>query len=78
MAPLADMAKARRLLMQLAGILDGDRGIADLDRALIRMPGTRNVSVYPAHDVRVEMWEPEHAYTVEQIESGLSASRKGG
>lgn len=52
--------------------------MADFATALVRIPGTRNTSVFPGRDVIVETWEPECAYTVEQmIEDGLSASGNG-
>jgi hypothetical protein len=75
--PMSDLALARRLLLWLATHLEGDRAMADLNAALIRIPGTRNTTVFPARDVTIETWDPERVYTVEQVENWLSASGKG-
>ncbi len=74
-ALLADLAHAKRLLLQIAGRLNGDRSMADLDRTLIRIPGTSGTNTYPARTACVEVFEPSRVYTVARIEEWLSWAR---
>jgi len=69
---LNDAAHARRLLLQIAGRLGGDRSLVDLDAATVRIAGTRNSAVYPSRTVAVEAWAPDRAYPVSRIEEWLS------
>src|SRR5690349_5402683 len=70
--PLTDAAQARRLLLQIAGRLGGDRSMVHLDAATVRILGTRNSSVYPSRTVAVEMWAPDRTYSASRIEEWLS------
>src|SRR5439155_26360460 len=72
--PLTDAAHARRLLLQIAGRLDGDRSMVALDNASIRVVGTQNTSVYPTRNVPVETWAPDRIYPVSRIEEWMSWS----
>jgi hypothetical protein len=73
-APLADLALARRLLVQLASRVGGDRSMADFASALVRLPGSRNTNVFPARDVVIETWAPERVYELGRVEEMLSWS----
>ena len=73
--PITDVTHARRLLVQLANRLGGDRSMSDLDRALVRVVGSRTTSVYPGRDVAVDVFEPTRQYAVARIEEWLSWAR---
>lgn len=50
--------------------------MSDLDRALVRIPGTTGTNTYPARTACVEMFEPSRCYDAATIADWMSWAQR--
>ena len=66
--PLADLARAQRLLTVLCRAFAGDSSLVEPGTAQIALPGSVASSILPRFEVSAELWSPD-TIRVDAIES---------